>query len=513
MVRITLRLGPDTIEYAAAPGETVMDVLRRAGVAPDAPCGGRGTCGKCRVRIAENGAVREVLACQTPADRDMEIFLKRVSGGIIRADGEDAFASGESGFGMAVDLGTTTVAVGLYSLENGKLLGIRSDWNAQSPYGADVVTRMQYALEHPGGLALMGQLLRGQVLSLGGELCGECGVTFGEVRRVFVAGNTVMEHFWAEEPVRPIAFAPYEPKELFVSGCMPPLPEMEGAEILCGPCVSGYVGGDITAGLLAAGLLDREERSLFLDVGTNGEMALRDGDGFLCCSVACGPAFEGAEISCGMASLPGAVSHVSRRGEQLILDVIGDAEPRGICGSGLLDLLKILLELGVVDEGGRLLPPHELGRDYPWLEEDGKGCGIVYLDEAGRVYFTAGDVRKLQLAKAAVAAGIAVLLRRSGTPVEEVEHICLAGGFGSHLDPASAAAIGMIPSVLKNRVVSAGNTAFRGAAMALTDAGARKKLKTIRSVCRYEELSADAVFGDEFVQRMMFEDEEDIKWN
>ena len=276
--------------------------------------------------------------------------------------------------------------------------------------------------------------------------------------------------------------------------------------------MAGYVGGDITAGLLASGLWERDERSLFLDIGTNGEMALGGRDGFLCCAVASGPAFEGAGISCGMTGTEGAVAHVRAENGALRLEVIGGGKARGICGSGLLDLAALLCRERVISASGLLLPPEEAPEKWKaYLGEDGDGNGIFYLTPD--VYLTARDVRQLQLAKAAVAAGIRVLLKKSGVDVSELDGLCIAGGFGSFLDPKSAAEIGMLPAELADRTETLGNASLKGAGMALLDETARARLYDIQRACRYIELSGDADFNDEYPEQMAFYEEDEDEWN
>jgi uncharacterized 2Fe-2S/4Fe-4S cluster protein (DUF4445 family) len=313
-----------------------------------------------------------------------------------------------------------------------------------------------------------------------------------------------MEHLFMGLDPASIAQAPYTPTTLFDDGRPVTIPELPGTEVYLLPCVSGYVGGDITAGLLASGLYETPGLSLFLDVGTNGEMALGGKDGFLCCSVASGPAFEGAEISCGMASAPGAVRHVALEGDAFRLDVVGDVPPRGLCGSGLIDLLAALLRRGAVDETGRLLPPEEAEEEFSFLGEDENENGICYLTGDHTVYFTAGDVRKLQLAKAAVAAGIGRLLHEAGIAPERVERLYIAGGFGGGLDPGSAAAIGMIPAQLGDKVVTLGNSALEGAARLAAQPEQWQTLLEIQKNCRYLELSGDGQFSAAFVENMLF---------
>ena len=500
-----------TEEFLAESDESLLDVLRRNGVSVTAPCGGNGTCGKCRVTLRANGAETSVLACRTAVTEDCEVVLETAEGGVICADGtgEPLRADhGRSGFGAAVDLGTTTVAVKLFDLADGTEIGSASAWNAQAPYGGDVITRCQFCMERQDGLQILGGLIRRQIRELVEEICRKQGVSIHDVKEGYLAGNTVMQHIAFGLSPAGIAVAPFKPETLFEQNetlAMDPL------MFRCAPCVAGYVGGDITAGLLASGLNEKKGLSLFLDVGTNGEMALGGADGFLSCAVASGPAFEGAGISCGMASTAGAVSHVRWNGSEPELDVIGGGEPKGICGSGLLDLLAMLLDLGIVDESGYLLPPEEApGGFEAWLEEDEDGNGIFFLTD--EVYFTAADVRQLQLAKAAVAAGISVLMREAKVSFDEIESLVLAGGFGSHMSAESAVAIGMLPEALLEKIVCVGNSSLTGASMALLSEEKRQELLKIQKNCNYLELSGNSAFNLLFPEHMTF-DKEESPWN
>lgn len=212
-----------------------------------------------------------------------------------------------SGLAAAVDLGTTTVAVRLYELAGGRELKTISAWNAQAAYGGDVISRIQYTMETPNGLNELSRIIRAQVEDMISRALEDCGKSKSELRHTVLVGNTVMQHIFASLPVEGIARAPFKPETLFEIDCNDVL---LGAPLHYAPCVAGYVGGDITAGLLSSGLYKKPGRSLFLDIGTNGEMVLGGSDGFACCAVASGPAFEGAGISCGMAAVDGAVSHV-----------------------------------------------------------------------------------------------------------------------------------------------------------------------------------------------------------
>lgn len=482
--------------------ETLLATLRKAGFSVPAACGGRGKCGKCRLKL--NGVQR--LACRViPTDGDT-VELPEAAGGAILTETVDIAApkAAQSGIAAAVDLGTTTVAVRIYDLKNAAELRTLSAWSAQAAYGGDVISRIRYTMDEPDGLHELSVLIRRQTEDLILTALAECGRDKAELRSVFLAGNTVMQHIFAGYPVRSIATALFKPETLFEA---PTGDTLLGAELNFAPCVAGYVGGDITAGLLASKLCSAGGSSLFLDIGTNGEMALVSGGRVSCCAVASGPAFEGAGISCGMPALSGAVSHV-RYDRGFLYDVIGAVEPVGICGSGLIDLAATLLKLGCIDNGGRLLPPElapEKVRRY--IRPDGQGNGVFYLTE--NVYLTAADVRSLQLAKAAVAGGVEVLLDRHGIKAGDLSRVCLAGGFGNYIDPKSAMVLGMLPEIAPERLRCLGNTSLAGASMAAVDPECRRELRSCAEKCEYIELSGLREFTEAFTDNMTFDITED----
>ena len=512
MSRILAYQGDHCFELEAAAVETLLETLRRGGVQLSAPCGGGGKCGKCRVELQQDGRRESVLACQYRAEGDCTVYVPALTGGSICTEGQErtpSFTPGRSGLGAAVDIGTTTVAVRLYDLADGSLLGTDSAWNAQAAFGADVISRCQYVMEHEDGLALLRESIREQAFSLAGGLICAAGREEGELSELYIAGNTVMEHIFMGLSPAGLAVAPFRAESLFTGG---EAKQIRGVKTWAAPCAASYVGGDIMAGLLSTGLWQKPGVSLFLDVGTNGEMALGGREGFVCCAVASGPAFEGAGISCGMASTPGAFANVCWAADGPELTVIGGGEAKGLCGSGLIKLLSLLLEKGLVDETGWLLPPEEAPAGYEkWLSEDENGNGCFHLSSA--VFLSAADVRQLQLAKAAVAAGIQVLLEEAGLTAGEIDRVYLAGGFGTHLDPAAAAAIGMLPEELAGKTVSVGNSALAGAAMALLDGQSRAAMDEIQSKCKYIELSGDSRFNRAFPQYMMFCEEDELEWN
>ncbi len=487
-----------SVAVSVQDGETLLAALRRVGYSIPAACGGRGRCGKCRVPV--NGVPR--LACKLrPQDGDV-VTLEEQSVGVILSDTETddlSHQSGRQGCSAAVDLGTTTVVARLYDLTKGKLLYIASGWNKQASYGADVISRIQYTLEHENGVDELSVRIREQVWSLIQGALERCGRKESELQEIVIAGNTVMQHLFDARSVAGIAAVPFRPETLFT---VPEGKPLNGVTIHFTPCVAGYIGGDITAGLLSSGLAEREGNFLFLDIGTNGEMALGDKNGFLCCAVASGPAFEGAGISCGMPGIDGAVSHVHYdRG--FLYDVVGNASPKGLCGSGLLDLAAVLLELEIISPSGRLLPPEEVRPELRrYMEQDENGNGIFHLTP--EVTITAGDVRNLQLAKAAVAAGIQVLLERKGLSSEQVDGVYLAGGFGNYLDPTSAMRIGMFPAAFAGKIHSVGNSALGGAAMLALTPEKWAPLSEIARMCETIVLSGNQAFTNYFTEYMSF---------
>lgn len=491
-------------EIEAKPGEPLLTALRRAGVfVLDAPCGGNGKCGKCRV-VADG---RETLACQTPVTDGCTVILPDgTADAVVAQEGaaERFPLTPADGLGAAVDVGTTTVVVYLYDLSDGRRLGVRSGMNRQRAFGADVISRIQYAGEHADGLTVLGQTVRGQVNGWLEELCAEAGRSVDELKSVVIAANTVMEHIYAGLSPSSIAAAPFTPLSLFGTwedGGAFGLPT--GARVYLAPAVAGYVGGDITAGLLASGAYRAPGNVLFLDVGTNGEIALGGARGFLCCAAAAGPAFEGACISQGMSAVRGAVSAVELESGGLKLTVLGGGDAEGICGSGLVDALAVMLKLGAVDETGRLLPPDEAPEQaLPYVDEDDDGA-VFRLTET--VCVTEGDVRQLQLAKAAIAAGVYTLLDEAGLDEDDIDCLYLAGGFGNYIRKESAAAIGLLPERLLGRIVSVGNSAGAGASAALLSRTAREELAALSDRCRYLELSGSRTFSGHYIACMAFE--------
>lgn len=477
--------------YKAAEGMTVLEAEIAAGLVPNAPCGGKGSCGKCAVQI--DG--KEVLACQTVIDRELTVATgpEKEGGAQILIRGcerEVAFEPGsyledaEHPLLAAVDLGSTSVVAYLLDGETGEQLAVNSMLNPQRQYGADVVMRCNYALEN--GEEILSSCIRLAVNVLLREMAKECGRSQEDIVRVTFVGNSCMHHLFLGISTKTLALAPYEPK---VKEALKKRASDYGifvhpaAEIWWLPNIGGFVGADTVGCLLASDLDKRERMTLLVDIGTNGEMALGNKEGITACSTAAGPAFEGAKITCGMRGSAGAIDHVFLKDGKLGFHVIGDAEPVGICGSGLLDAAACLLELGWVDESGRMKETYYFTKN---------------------VFINQKDIRELQLAKAAIAAGIELLCKQRGIEVTEIQELLIAGAFGNYLNPASACAIGMLPLKLQDRIVSIGNAAGEGAQIAALNWSEFERSKELAEKTAFLELALDPEFQDIYIDELEF---------
>lgn len=492
-------------ETEATLGEPIRDRIKALGIFIDSPCGGRGRCGKCLVRLSPDG--EQVKACQTPINGDLSVYLPdEMKMSIAGAEPKQSDVSYTGQLGVAVDIGTTTVVAHLTELATGKRIATASGVNEQRAYGADVINRITYCSKN--GHETLTRLIRDELADLIRQTCKASGAKTEDIHYIAIAGNTVMQHLAAGYSPVGLGVAPYIPVSLFGEE-LPAgtdLPVAADAVMYFAPCISPYVGGDITAGILACGLEDKHHPCFFIDIGTNGEMAVKLGDRYYCCATAAGPAFEGAEIAKGMAAIVGAVNHVSLGDNGLSYTTIGDVRPLGICGSGLLDTLAVMLKIGAVDETGRLLDAEEAPPAA--AERIGKvdGKNVFYLSKEDNVYMTAGDVRKLQLAKAAISSGIHTLMQSAGITPEEISEFFIAGGFGSYLDKNSAAAIGLFPKSFLPVAKTMGNTAGEGAAIAVCSKTARDTLTHICQSSEYIDLSTSPIFHELFVDRMMFDE-------
>jgi uncharacterized 2Fe-2S/4Fe-4S cluster protein (DUF4445 family) len=406
-------------------------------------------------------------------------------------------------FGMAVDIGTTTVVCCLVSLKSGRTVDIEAGPNVQRACGADVISRIEYTISHKNGTQELRDMIVGQINSMTQRLCKRNSVNIRNIYNTAICGNTTMIHFLLGLPSRTIAAAPFMP---VTTGAI----DIDAGDVGLAtngvvsvmPGISGYVGADITAGILECGITESEKFSLLLDLGTNGEMALGNKKRLLTCSAAAGPAFEGGNIQYGVSAVRGAIYRVNFKNPKLYW-TIGSAQPVGICGSGLLDAISGLVKCGIVDETGRMAERCE----NPFLSQRlVKKDGILQfvLEKEPFISVTQKDVREFQLAKAAVRAGIEILMKEAGVDCGDIDKVYIAGGFGNYLDIESAAAVGLIPEKLKDKTVCAGNSAEAGTRFYLLSKGCRRKALRIAQTAEYIELSNRADFSDDFMNSMNF---------
>ncbi|MDR2360401.1 MAG: ASKHA domain-containing protein [Oscillospiraceae bacterium] len=494
---INIKFKPSGKTIAVEDGTTIAQAAIAAGLLIDQPCGGRGVCEKCKVTIYENGVTREVLACQTEVHTDLTADLsgnvsghRILIGGISRAVTLNPGTTGK--YAMAYDIGTTTVASYLLDLRTGAELCTASALNPQTKYGGDVIARINYSLEH--GVDALTNDIRGAMVNLARQCAASANIAADEIALITIVGNTTMHHLFRGLTTETLAFAPYHAKEtdartLAAADC--------GFDGICPnavvkmfPNMAGFVGGDTVGAALAAAMDSADELTLLIDIGTNGEMVLGDRNRLVTCSTAAGPAFEGAMISQGMRGADGAIDHAELTKSpdgKITVDytVIGGGPAIGVCGSGLIDVLSELVRTGLVDETGKL---------------DGDAFEI-----APGVSVTAKDIRQLQLAKGAMAAGIEMLRNRLNVQERDIKRILIAGAFGSYMNPASARGIGLIPPLPLELVHAIGNAAGQGAKLAALNIDEYERAKRLAEKMEYLELSANPDFNDIFIDHLSFD--------
>jgi uncharacterized 2Fe-2S/4Fe-4S cluster protein (DUF4445 family) len=417
-------------------------------------------------------------------------------------------------FGIAFDLGTTTVVATLLDLGAGSPVAVRSKLNPQQAFGADVITRISTIMMDDRALERLTGLAHEVLDELAHDVCEEAKVDPSEVYEIALAGNATMTHIVLGVDPEPLGMAPF----IMAARRWPEMLAADvgvhvhpGARAVVFPALGAYVGGDIISGLLASGM-DRDSRTrLFIDIGTNCEIVLGSNERLLATAAPAGPAFEGAAIRCGMRASPGAIEGVRIAPDGLELAVIGDVAPAGLCGSGLVDAVAGLLSVGLLDQSGRFVSEEEAAERAPGVASRLTMAGderVFVLHERGEaassIYLSQRDVRELQFAKAAIATGWHLLLEDAGLVPGDVQQVLLAGSFGSYLSPASAVRLGLVPPLPVLRVVSAGNVAGEGAKMALLSVRERAGAMALLEEVNYVELSDRADFNDRFVELLQF---------
>jgi uncharacterized 2Fe-2S/4Fe-4S cluster protein (DUF4445 family) len=473
--------------------------------------------------------LRRVLDALEDLEPDASLEVLRSLGGVLRGANFDVTAvvcdqelidveAGDTSarrFAVAFDLGTTTVVATLLDLESGQPVAIRSMLNRQQPYGADVITRISATMMDDHALPALRERAHETLAELLGEVCAEGGVDPREVYEISVCGNVTMMQLALGIDPEPLSMAPF----VVATHDFPALRASEfGVEVhprapaFVFPSLGAYVGGDIVAGMLATGLTRDRRLRLFIDVGTNSEIALGSNERVLATAAPAGPAFEAAQIKCGMRAAEGAIEGLKIDGDELSLEVIGDVEAVGMCGSGLVDAVAELVQAGLLDHSGRFIPDEDAAARYPGLASRLTMIGkerVFVLHWRGEapessVYLSQRDVRELQFAKASIATGWKILLRELGVDPGEITQVLLAGSFGAYLTPLSAVRIGLVPKLALARIVSAGNVAGEGAKIAALSLRERAEAHSIVREVEYIELSGRADFNDLFIDQLAF---------
>ena len=418
-------------------------------------------------------------------------------------------------FALAFDLGTTTVVANLMDVATGVPLAVRSMLNKQQPFGADVISRISATMLDPTALGTLATRAHETLDELAGEVCHLGGVEREEVYEIIVAGNMTMTQIALGIDPEPLSMAPF----IMTARELPPARATDfgvrvhpRAPAVTFPALGAYVGGDIVAGLLATGVtLDRRIR-LFIDVGTNSEIVLGSRDRVVATAAPAGPAFEAASIRCGMRAADGAIEGVVIKDDELTLQVIGDVEPVGMCGSGLVDAVAELVSAGLLDASGRFTDEETAATISPALASrfakiDKERIFVLAWrgdDPAASIFLSQRDVRELQFAKASIATGWQILMHELGVEVRDVAQVLLAGSFGSYLSAANAVKIGLVPKMALTRIVSAGNVAGEGAKIAALSVTERHAATAILEEVEYVELSGRTDFNDLFIDQLAF---------
>ena len=497
------------LEFEAKKNETLLSAMVRAGVLISAPCGGRQHCGKCRVKILE-GRVRDiypenpagenlpqntVLACRTVCESDLLMALipdeyyedaacQKVS---AKSPGQRIISRAAT----ALDIGTTTISAQLLDLDSpnagpDKIVDIYSALNNQRVFGADVISRINAARE--GKTSELFKIVNKQINKM---LLGFIEkFKLEKIETLTVAANTTMLHLFVNEDPSSMGEIPFKPvflEEREFGGADLSLP-VDRVFLL--PSISAFIGADIVSGLAAINILKAGETVLFIDMGTNGEIALFHKGKLFCASAAAGPALEGAEISCGTGSVRGAISKAGWDNGKLNWLTIGSAEPLGICGSGLIDIMALMLEQGIIDETGAFTDNER--REFIIAP------GISIINR---------DVRQFQLSKSAILSAIKILCKNTGIELEEIKKVFVAGGLGFYLDQNSAVKSGLLPAEFLDRIEVCGNTSLKGTVMASAVQGGEEFKKYCRTIVKASEsvdLASDPAFMDAFAENMLF---------
>ncbi len=480
---------------------TLLDALKAENIYINVPCNGRGTCGKCKVKILDSAPPATMaeknlisfeeleagfrLACYIPSDMtyDVEIDEKLISDkdfsivSFYEHFDDNTTLNSMDGYGVGIDIGTTTIALELFDLRDGKLLKTHTLLNSQRAYGSDVISRIDHA--NKGGLEELNEKIISDLKTGLKVLVNE-----QEISKVTLAGNTTMLHLLMKSDCSGLGVYPFT--ATFLDMKIGDLAELFGISgqytLLAG--ISTYVGSDILSGIMHTNMHKNKSVCILIDIGTNGEMAIGNQDSIITLATAAGPAFEGGNISCGLGSIKGAICQVN---PDKTIKTIGDQEPLGICGSGLIDAIAIALANEDLDDTG-------------FIENDEEIISIT-----DHIFLTQKDIREFQLAKSAIRAGIEVLMIKYGIEAKNVDKVYLAGGFGKFINLENALTIGLLPKAFNGKIYRVGNTSLGGVRKFLLYNDIEKEVDYIKSIAKDLNLAHDPLFNELFMEHMLFE--------
>ncbi|MFA7076598.1 MAG: ASKHA domain-containing protein [Candidatus Izemoplasmatales bacterium] len=489
MNKIIIHISNEVKVVYAETNDNLLQVLRNNKIYISSPCGGRGVCNKCLVKLINENKYEK--ACQITISKDMEIEIISNKGeGLHNYTNKSTQGEKKNSYGLCVDIGTTTLAI--YLIDSNQLIvrDSKSCLNPQSSYGADVISRISACIQ--------GRLEELQTIII--DVINEAIIDFtnmysiNEIDNVYIAANPIMLHIVAKKSPITLGYAPYTPLFLDLIEVTGESLGIKASRVLLMPSISSFIGSDITMGLISSNIIN-DSCSILIDFGTNGEMVLKHNKKYFAVSTATGPAFEGANITMGMGGVEGAINRVQIIDEKLCLStVLG--EPKGIAGSGLIDIIGILLNIGLIDEYGAF--NYESNHFLKEYLNDEK----FYLSE--NIYITQSDIRQFQLAKSAIKSGILTLFNYAQLEVEEIEKVYIAGGFGFYLDYANAVTTGIIPHNFLGKIIPLGNASGQGLIECMLEEKNILIATTIAKTVQVIELTNNKTFSEYFIENMIF---------
>lgn len=518
MTQIKILTKSETKNITVRNGESLMSALIRENFYISTPCGGKGNCGKCKIKVTDGNAPistqdrkfftqKELddgmrLSCTLYPDNSLTVKLNSDSENRFEIIGDyytDNFkkirttVDSSSDFKAAIDIGTTTIVFRLIDSVNNSICRTHSKINHQRQFGADVISRIQAS--NVGKSRLLREIIKSDLQNGISDLCAEYKIKVSQISKIAIAANTAMTHLLMGYDCHGLGAYPFRPFNTdFIKGSAADIIGIRSqAETIVFPPVSAFVGGDIVSGMYACGFSETDDISLLIDLGTNGEMAIGNRNKIFVSSVAAGPAFEGGNISCGTPSIDGAVCAFNLNGDTQKITTIGGKSPIGICGTGCIEITAELLRMGLIDKTGLL--------SEKYFE---KGFPVEKTDDGINISFTQNDIRQIQLAKGAVRAGTEILIKRFGILPKDISRIYIAGGFGYRLNIEKASYIGMLPENLTNRIYAVGNSSLGGAVKYLSHSSSDYDLKKLTEVCSQIDLALDDEFSQSYLNYMSF---------